>query len=646
MKKNKSKFVKRQRNAPATAPGHDPQKLTFRSATLAVRAAEGDTPASVVMSISSETPVLTWIWYNDNYHRVLEILDHSQESIDMSRCKGGLVVLDRHNGDQIGLMQVKLKDKKLGGAVEFCTGQRAQEIEQDALKGLRRNVSIGYVVDESSYVLEGEQNGVPVVRATRWIPYEASFVPIPADTNVGVGRAQQPQPQPQNNESKKRTRTMKEQQNTITPESVVEIYRLARAFGMEPGAADEHIKSGKTVDEFRELALKKAEEDRVEAMRKAAEKPQTHEQGTRQLDNRGLDEAAKSEIKKRFSILNVVRHMDAAASGRKSGVDIGFELEISQEIASKTGRKSQGILIPHEAPLSLREDNPFLKAGNGAAFVSTDLRGDLFIDALQAELVLARAGAITLDGLVGDIAIPKGGNVDGGWVDGENNDTPQNKPTVGQVTGTPKTAGGFVDASRRLINQSSISAEGFVTRILFQAVARLLDKAGLAGTGDNGQPKGVVNVVGVNNPNIATPGEPTRAELTAFRGAIASDNAAMGALGWIFPSDVWQILANTSNGILSSGETILVNPGYVLDVDGNRMLGNATYESNLAPAKSLFLGDWSQLIMALWSGVDLIVDPYSLSKSGAVRIVALQDADIMLRHPEAFAFNLTVGGAA
>ena len=642
MKKIKHKFTKRQRSAPA--PGHDPQKLTFRSATLDVRAAEGDTADSVVMSISSEAPVLTWIDYNDRYQRALEILDHKPESIDMTRCKDGLVVLDRHRGDQIGLMQVKLKDGKLGGTVEFCTGQRAKEIEQDALKGLRRNVSIGYAVDESSYVLEGEQDGVPVVRATRWMPFEASFVPVPADTSVGVGRAQQIEQQQQNNNSNRRTRTMKEQQNTIAPESVVEIYRLARAFGMEPGAADEHIKSGKTVDEFRELALKKAEEDRVEAMRKAAQKPQTHSDSTQQLDNRGLDDSLKKEIQKRFSILNVMRHMDAAASGRKSGVDIGFELEVSQELSSKIGRKAQGLLIPHDAPIMQRD--AFLKAGNGAKFVSTDLLVGSFIDALKAETVLTKAGALVLSGLVGDVAIPKGGNVDGGWIDGENGDSPQNKPTLGQVTGTPKTAGGHVDISRRLMNQSSVDVEAFVQKILIEAIARLIDTAALVGTGANGQPKGITLTAGVNNPTIATPGEPTRAELTKFRGSIAADNALIGALGWIFPSDVWEILANTPNGVFTVGTDIVINPGYVLDVEGNRMLGNATYETNLAPAKSLFLGVWNQLVMGLWSGVDLIVDPYSLSKSGAVRVVALQDADIMLRHPEAFAFNLTVGGGA
>ena len=46
--------------------------------------------------------------------------------------------------------------------------------------------------------------------------------------------------------------------------------------------------------------------------------------------------------------------------------------------------------------------------------------------------------------------------------------------------------------------------------------------------------------------------------------------------------------------------------------------------------------------MALWGGLDVTVDPYSLSKSGGLRIVALQDMDVLLRQPKAFVRGTTV----
>ena len=59
--------------------------------------------------------------------------------------------------------------------------------------------------------------------------------------------------------------------------------------------------------------------------------------------------------------------------------------------------------------------------------------------------------------------------------------------------------------------------------------------------------------------------------------------------------------------------------------------------SNLCGAGKLYFGDWSNLVLAFWSGLDLTVDTSSLSKSGGVRLVALQDCDILCRHAEAFA---------
>lgn len=56
--------------------------------------------------------------------------------------------------------------------------------------------------------------------------------------------------------------------------------------------------------------------------------------------------------------------------------------------------------------------------------------------------------------------------------------------------------------------------------------------------------------------------------------------------------------------------------------------------TNLSAA---FFGNWADLIMGLWSAVDILVDPYSNGTSGAVRIIALQDLDIAVRHPESFA---------
>ena len=174
MSKTKSK-----NSAEVETVKRDETALTYRSVDMEVIDNDDEDKKPVIrMTVSSETPVLTDIRMNDQWLYAYEILDHSESSIDRSRCSDGLIVQDTHYGDQVGLIRAPIiTNLKLGGIVEFCTGERASNLEADAAKGLRRNVSVGYMVDRASYVLEGEKDGYPLVRAMRWTPYEASFVP-------------------------------------------------------------------------------------------------------------------------------------------------------------------------------------------------------------------------------------------------------------------------------------------------------------------------------------------------------------------------------------------------------------------------------------------------------------------------------------
>lgn len=432
--------------------------------------------------------------------------------------------------------------------------------------------------------------------------------------------------------------------NKLDAEAVVEIYRLARAFNMQPGEADEHIKSGKTVEEFRSLTLKKAEADKIEMQRKLDEaKNRKPDMPPKSEDPQQiLDMREQAQIQKRFSIMRVVRHL----SGIKE--DVGFEREISDEISKRSGKPAQGFIIPHCAPIGVRGmralNDPFGKTGNGSKFVATELLVGQFIDALRSKMVLNTMGVTTLSGLVGDIAIPKGGAITGGWIDGETGTGTEGKPTVGQVTGTPKTASGWTDITRRMLVQSAIDAEMFVQGELMNTIARLIQVAALAGTGANGQPKGLKLQDNINTPAV-TANNPTRAAMIAFITDIMEDNADMDGQSWLMRATGMGLLANTVSGTVTIRNELDTDnvgggplPEWLLDLKSRTMLGFPFHVTSDTPNHHLFFGAWSQLVIALWSGADITVDPYSNSTTGAVRIVALQDADILVRHAQAFAY--------
>lgn len=630
--------------------------LIFREAKVElVTCGEGEAAVqSVRLSVSSEAPYYrSWMWdeRTQDYIKGYEVLGHAEGEIDFTRMKDGLVIQDTHYGDQIGLMRKpEVKDGKLCGEVEFCCGARAQEIKQDAIKGLRRNMSVGYRVQEYKLVGEAE-DGNPIYRAVKWMPHEASFVNCPADTEVGVGRSQE------NNTAATPAVVQKkgilimdkpEVKAGLTADNVVEAFRLAKAANIEAGEVDALIKSGKSFDEIRGELVGKVEKRMAElekARAEAAKKPDTP---AAKKDAAGgiVDDATRKEITKHYSVAKVLRALAGAS------VDIGYEREVSQEMEAKTGRKAQGIIIP-DFVRSEAGSETFARpahgtvdglGGWGAATIATNLLAGSFIEALRDALVLGQAGMQTLAGLVGDIAIPKGGKVQAAWISAENGDASKTNPTLGQLTATPKTIGAYVDMTRKLLLQSSIDVQGFCVRELVYAIAHGLEAAGFNGSGTNGEPAGLLGKI--TNTVSFTPGALTKAKVLEMITKIDEANGNLGSMKFIGRPSVWGAFGGTldfTTIVANESPVAGVTSGkYLLDTATNKMEGYDFIKSNIAPVKTVMFGDWSQLMLCLWSGTDIVVDQYSGCTKGALRVVALQDADFIVRQPEAFSKGTTV----
>ena len=53
-------------------------------------------------------------------------------------------------------------------------------------------------------------------------------------------------------------------------------------------------------------------------------------------------------------------------------------------------------------------------------------------------------------------------------------------------------------------------------------------------------------------------------------------------------------------------------------------------------SRDIWYGNWSDLIIGYWSGLDLQVDPYTGGASGTVRVRVLQDVDVAVTHAASF----------
>ena len=281
-------------------------------------------------------------------------------------------------------------------------------------------------------------------------------------------------------------------------------------------------------------------------------------------------------------------------------------------------------MVPNEV---LRRDLNVGTATAGGNLVDDVLLSGSFIDLLRNRLALADAGMTTLTGINGNISIPKqGSSATAYWV-GEGSSPTESQQTIEQVNLSPKTCGAFVDYSRKLLLQSSIDVEQMVRDDLARVLALELDRVGLNGSGSSNQPLGIINTTGIGTQTITTFG--TFAEYIGMETDVAVANADAGALRYIINASARGALKSTEKAT-NTGMFVYEND----EINGYPV----TVTNQLANNDALF-GDFSQLIMAMWSGLDLTVDPYAGATAGTVRIIALQDVDFAVKQPGAFCYG-------
>jgi len=603
------------------------------------RAEVDEEKRTVPLAFSSEEPVNRW--FGD------EILDHDRKSVRLDRLKNAGAVLWNHDTDvQIGIPEEIIIDKDRTGRaiVRFGKSARAEEIFQDVMDGIIRNVSFGYRIYEMK--LEEEKEGQPdKYRATDWEPYEISLVSIPADTTVGVGRAEGED----ENEikitggkraMKKCTHCGAELADGVQCSCTGAI--AARAVATPPAAsqvdvkviegeatkralerasaiialgdqfdckdlAREHLQSDKTVDQLREAIL----ETKFKA--------------------RKVDSAATPEIgltdkeTRKFSLIKAINAL-ANPGDKRAFEEAAFEFEASQAVGKKLGRTPQGIFVPFEVQNQKRDMVVGTDTAGGYS-VGTDLLTGSFIDMLRNAMKVQGLGATILSGLVGDIAIPKQtGGATAYWLN-ENGEPTESQPTLGQVGLTPKTVGAYTDISRKLLLQSSLDVESFVRSDLAITLGLAIDLAAINGSGADNQPRGILNTTGIGSVSWATDNAPTFGEIVDVETEVSKDNALIGALAYLINATLAGKLKQTEKAS-STGQFIL---------DKNEMNGYRTDVSNQVPTGKAIYGNWRDLMIAMWGTQDVLVDPYTGGASGAVRVRILQDVDCAVRHAQSFA---------
>ncbi|HDP4807090.1 phage major capsid protein [Pseudomonas aeruginosa] len=351
-----------------------------------------------------------------------------------------------------------------------------------------------------------------------------------------------------------------------------------------------------------------------------------------EVERRAMGEPVSSnactDFEKLAGGVSVVKVIRAQMEGRSLD---GAEAEYAQEAERRSGRKAEGAFVPMRA-LETRADGVNTTT-TAPQIVPTVHRADQYIEPLRERLLARQLGVRVLTGLSGNIVIPKfGSGLTLGWV-GENEPVPEGEMTFGNVELSPKHTGGKTEMSRQLIQQSSPGIEQLVRDDLSYLVAKAIDLALINGTGAK-QPLGVLNAPGTQTGTLTSADWPS---ILALPELLELVNA--NAVNWLTTPQVKTKLA-AAEKVPGSGSGFLYQGGQMADLP--------LAATKQVPADTLILGDWSQVLLGVWSELDILVNPYAepAYSRGGVQVRAMATVDVAIRHPEGFVIvkNALAGG--
>ena len=609
-----------------------------RAGSLEVSArSEGkDDDRRVALSFSSEEPVLRFFGY--------EILGHGEGEVDLSRLASGRAALLTDHSQtidaQVGVVErAWIEDGKGRAVVRFGKSARASEILARVRDGEITGVSVGYEL-RGPLVQVGERDGEPMIRAA-WSPYEITLCPVPADPGVGIGRTADGD----TTKSLTLERNMKGSDMTTKTDNapatgqdtqtraaapaqagapdfkaerqaetarIREIRILGRKFKMDDTAVDKAIEDGASVDQFQRSILDNmGSEDQTATRAKDA--------------NIGMSDKDVQS----FSLMRAIRYL-ANPTDKRAREAAAFEIEASEAAQAHLGRDAKGLLVPADVLASQsfgraqRAQNVGTAAAGGA-LVETDLMDGSFIGLLRKRAALTRLGVRMLTGLSGNVAIPR--QTGGGtayWV-GEGNGPTDSELAFNTLNMTPHTLAAAVPITRRAMIQTSPDIEALVRDDLIQTMALEMDRVGINGDADVDAPDGLLDAA-INTVGFAALGAPTWEEIVEMESEIGADDADVDGMQYLFNAAMRGHLKSTPK-VSGTAEFIM---------RGREVNGYNSVTSNQAAANSAILGNWTDFVIGMWSGLDLTVDTATLAASGGAHVRAFQDLDFGVRHVESF----------
>lgn len=336
---------------------------------------------------------------------------------------------------------------------------------------------------------------------------------------------------------------------------------------------------------------KKEEEDKPKD--KPEDKPEVQEE-TEPKDKRNNNNNNKNNMKN-FSLIKAINDV---VNNRNINEDALNVIEMGATEMRKSGLSYSGQI---QLPVEERGDAVAATvATDGKEIVATDKLN--ILEPLRGKSILSEVGATFLTGLVGNISIPNYTGSTCGWK-GELEAADNGKGTFGSVELSPKRLTAYIDISKQFLTQDSVGAEEMLRSDIVNALVAKLEQTIFGdAVGDTTKPAGIFN-----GAEVAAP---------SYQGVCDAEAAVTDYSGekrFVMSPTAKSAFKQTTISGTKSDLRLLLEDG---EVDGYPVS-----DSSNVVAGGYAFGDFSELVVAQWGGIDIVVDPYTLATKNAIRLV-------------------------
>lgn len=519
-----------------------------------------------------------------------ELIDNSDVYARMNHSND--YILARSNKG-VGSLKLELKDDGLYYSFELPNTEKGRELSEHIRRGEISQSSFAFMVsDEPDSEKWYKKDGV-VIREINKISYLGDIAPVfqPAYSETSVSL---------------RAMEMVEELN-----KPVEVE--------ERKEEEEPTESGETNEKVSESEENEPKSEEKEKESEAEEK--NNEKDTEIEEKRELEDIYNKETKNNKIKTNTMEFRLLSAINSIANNQVVDETTAAVIEEGKKEMRNAGLSYGGQIQLPMESRSTITVASEGEDVVATNMYD--ILEPLRAKNVLVKAGAKFLTGLVGDVQIPvmAGGNV--AW-EGETSEASDAGISYSSVKLSPKRLTAYVDVSKKFLIQTSDSAEALIRQDLVNAINTKLEQTILgAASGNTTQPAGIFYGRDLNKISGFT-------QVCNLEANIEDANV-IGECKYVMSNKAKAAFRSMAKSAKST--ELVMEHG---QIDGTEVLNT----SNVG-GQNVVYGDWSNLAIGQFGGIDITVDPFTKAKDGQVRLVINAFFDAKVLRSGAFAVGTT-----